>query len=141
VLQPDHQPSLWRAGLRQNFRIFQQQDIQTISTTLLEENGITGWESLFYEDHPAREFCVQYGETDLAFLTRLWSEEGIFFFDRHVADTQTLTLCDDMAGLSRTDEIPFNPNPTTTLFAPDCQYIQLPGADTPLFGGNPGLHL
>ncbi|WP_247753057.1 contractile injection system protein, VgrG/Pvc8 family, partial [Citrobacter freundii] len=29
---------LWRAGLRQNFRIFQQQDIQTISATLLAEN-------------------------------------------------------------------------------------------------------
>ncbi|WP_286104349.1 contractile injection system protein, VgrG/Pvc8 family, partial [Escherichia coli] len=25
---------------------------------------------LFYEDHPAREFCVQYGESDLAFLAR-----------------------------------------------------------------------
>lgn len=72
-------PPLWRAGLRQNFRIFQQQDIQTISATLLDENGITSWKPLFYEDHPAREFCVQYGETDLAFLTRLWSEEGIFF--------------------------------------------------------------
>ena len=110
-------PPLWRAGLRQNFRIFQQQDIQTISATLLDENGITSWKPLFYEDHPAREFCVQYGETDLAFLTRLWSEEGIFFFDRHVTDTpsQTLTLCDDAAGLPRTDEIPFNPNPTTTL--------------------------
>lgn len=72
-------PPLWRSGLRQNFRIFQQQDIQTISATLLEENGITDWKPWFYEDHPAREFCVQYGETDLTFLTRLWSEEGIFF--------------------------------------------------------------
>nr|WP_280135746.1 contractile injection system protein, VgrG/Pvc8 family [Escherichia coli] len=33
---------------------------------------------MFYEDHPAREFCVQYGESDLAFLSRLWAEEGIF---------------------------------------------------------------
>ncbi|ENG0941086.1 type VI secretion system tip protein VgrG, partial [Salmonella enterica] len=30
-------PPLWRCGLRQNFRIFQQQDIQTISATLLNE--------------------------------------------------------------------------------------------------------
>ncbi|WP_340576359.1 contractile injection system protein, VgrG/Pvc8 family, partial [Escherichia coli] len=60
-------PPLWRAGLRQNFRIFQQQDIQTISAQLLEENGVTAWMPLFYEDHPAREFCVQYGESDLAF--------------------------------------------------------------------------
>ncbi|MGY9398732.1 contractile injection system protein, VgrG/Pvc8 family, partial [Citrobacter freundii] len=70
-------PPLWRAGLRQNFRIFQQQDIQAIATTLLTENGITDWVPSFYEPHPAREFCVQYGETDLTFLTRLWAEEGI----------------------------------------------------------------
>ncbi|MDA6156754.1 contractile injection system protein, VgrG/Pvc8 family, partial [Escherichia coli] len=53
-------------------------------------------------DHPAREFCVQYGESDLAFLARLWAEEGIFFFERFAADSpeQKLTLCDDVAGLS-----------------------------------------
>ncbi|MBJ9329636.1 type VI secretion system tip protein VgrG, partial [Citrobacter amalonaticus] len=34
-------PPLWRCGLRQNFRIFQQQDIRTISSTLLTENGVT----------------------------------------------------------------------------------------------------
>ncbi|EDW1644248.1 type VI secretion system tip protein VgrG, partial [Salmonella enterica subsp. enterica] len=55
------QPPLWRCGLRQNFRIFQQQDIQTISSTLLNESGVTDWTPLFYEEHPAREFCVQYG--------------------------------------------------------------------------------
>ncbi|EMG7868062.1 type VI secretion system Vgr family protein [Enterobacter hormaechei] len=105
-------PPLWRCGLRQNFRIFQQQDIRTISATLLNENGVTGWTPLFYEAHPAREFCVQYGESDLAFLSRLWAEEGIFFFDRSAGDSaeQTLTLCDDVAGLSDAGEFPFNPN-------------------------------
>ena len=40
--------------------------------------GIPGGSILpVYEDHPAREFCVQYGESDLAFLARLWAEEGI----------------------------------------------------------------
>ncbi|WP_251009854.1 contractile injection system protein, VgrG/Pvc8 family, partial [Escherichia coli] len=80
------EPPLWRCGLRQNFRIFQQQDIRTISATLLNENGVTEWTPLFYEDHPAR----------------LWAEEGIFFFERFAADSpeQKLTLCDDVAGLS-----------------------------------------
>ncbi|MBA7731871.1 type VI secretion system tip protein VgrG, partial [Citrobacter freundii] len=109
-------PPLWRCGLRQNFRIFQQLDIKAISDTLLRENGVTGWKPRFYEDHPAREFCVQYGESDLAFLTRLWAEEGIFFFDRLSPDgpEHTLTLCDDVAGLcSISDPVPFNPGTTT----------------------------
>ena len=104
-------PPLWRCGLRQNFRIFQQQDIRTITATLLAENGVTDWTSSFYESHPAREFCVQYGETDLDFLARLWAEEGISFFDDASAQAQKLTLCDDAAGLVRAENtFPFNPN-------------------------------
>nr|HAT2260205.1 type VI secretion system tip protein VgrG [Citrobacter freundii] len=116
------QPPLWRSTLRQNFRIFQQQDIRTISATLLDENGVTDWTSSFNTDHPPREFCVQYGESDLAFLSRLWAEEGIFFYDKPAPDSpdQKLTLCDDVAGLSPLKEaITFNPN-TTTEVADEC---------------------
>ncbi|MBJ9329508.1 type VI secretion system tip protein VgrG [Citrobacter amalonaticus] len=110
-------PPLWRCGLRQNFRIFQQQDIRTISSTLLTENGVTAWTPVFYEPHPAREFCVQYGETDLDFLTRLWAEEGIFYFDWTPPEgpEQKLVLCDDVAGVSTLGEIPFNPNAATEV--------------------------
>lgn len=106
-------PPLWRAGLRRNFRIFQQHDIETITATLLDENGVTDRMPLLYEPHPAREFCVQYGGSDLAFLTRLWAEEGIFYFDRHTTDgqAQRLVLCDDMAGVASAGDIPFNPDP------------------------------
>lgn len=61
-------PPLWRAGLRQNFRIFQNEDIKSILGTMLQENGVTEWSPLFSEPHPSREFCVQYGETDYDFL-------------------------------------------------------------------------
>lgn len=110
-------PPLWRCSLRKNFRIFQQQDIQTISDILLRENGVTEWKSHFYENHPPREFCVQYNESDLAFLTRLWSEEGIFFFENLSPGAngphQTLTLCDNFAGLhSISTPLLFNPNAT-----------------------------
>lgn len=110
-------PPLWRSGLRKNFRIFQQQDIQTISGTLLSENGVSEWATVFYEPHPAREFCVQYGESDLAFLTRLWSEEGIFIFDWFAPEgpEQKLVLCDDVAGVSSLGAMPFNPNATTEV--------------------------
>ncbi|EIP3951767.1 type VI secretion system tip protein VgrG [Salmonella enterica] len=120
-------PPLWRAGLRQNFRIFQQQDIRTISATLLNEAGVADWMPLFYEDHPAREFCVQYGESDLGFLTRLWAEEGLFFFERcgKEGPEQRLAVCDDVAGLSDMGEIGFNPGTTTggtTAYISDFRY-------------------
>ena len=114
-------PPLWRAGLRQNFRIFQQQDIQAISATLLDENGITDWTPSFYESHPAREFCVQYGESDLTFLSRLWAEEGIFYFDwcSPTGTEQKLVLCDDVAGVSTLRSLPFNPN-TSSEVSTEC---------------------
>ncbi|WP_415377634.1 MULTISPECIES: type VI secretion system Vgr family protein [Enterobacterales] len=108
-------PPFWRCKFRQNFRIFQQQDIQTISATLLDENGVTDWVPSFNADHPAREFCVQYGESDLAFLSRLWAEEGIFYYNKLAPNgpDQKLTLCDDVAGLTPMNEaITFNPNTT-----------------------------
>ena len=116
------QPQLWRCGLRKNFRIFQQQNIKAISTTLLNENGVTEWLPAFHEDHPSREFCVQYGESDLVFLSRLWAEEGIFFFDKLSPDgsDQKLTLCDNVAGLSQIkDAITFNPD-TTAEVSSEC---------------------
>ncbi|HDK0140124.1 TPA: type VI secretion system tip protein VgrG, partial [Escherichia coli] len=49
-------PPLWRTGLRQNFRIFQNEDIESILATILKENGVTEWSPLFSEPHPSREF-------------------------------------------------------------------------------------
>ncbi|HCD1256235.1 TPA: type VI secretion system tip protein VgrG [Citrobacter amalonaticus] len=112
-------PPLWRCTLRKNFRIFQQQDIQSISATLLNDNGVTDWSSQFYESHASREFCVQYGESDLEFLTRLWCEEGIFFFHRFrpIASEQTLVLCDSDTGLVSISTFPFNPNINSAITA------------------------
>ncbi len=60
-------PPLWRTGLRQNFRIFQNEDIESILATILKENGVTEWSPLFSEPHPSREFCVQYWRNRLRF--------------------------------------------------------------------------
>ncbi|WP_458047357.1 type VI secretion system Vgr family protein [Phytobacter sp. AG2a] len=114
-------PPLWRCGLRQNFRLFQQQNIADITATLLTEHGVTGRVSRFYEAHPAREFCVQYGETDLGFLSRLWAEEGIFFYDSCASGgaEQKLVLTDDVAGVATVGDLPFNPNTRTGVLT-DC---------------------
>lgn len=113
-------PRLWRAALRQNFRIFQNEDIKSILGTILQENDVTEWSPLFSEPHPPREFCVQYSETDYDFLARMAAEEGIFFYEEHAlkSDNQSLMLCDTVRFLPEAFEIPWNPNTRTEVSTP-----------------------
>ncbi len=113
-------PPVWRASLRQNSRIFQNEDIKSILGTILQENGVTDWSPLFSEAHPAREFCVQYGETDYDFLARMAAEEGLFFYEEHSPDSddQSLVLCDTVRFLPEAFDTPWNPNTRTEVSTP-----------------------
>lgn len=112
-------PPFWRSSLRQNFRNFQQQDIESIIQRLLDDNRVTDTSFLLGLAHPAREFCVQYGETDYEFLCRLLSEEGIFFYEEHARQgtNQRLIFADKAFYLPEAFTIPFNPQPRPTATA------------------------
>ncbi len=49
-------PDLWRTTLRRNSRIFQQQDIKSILSTLLSEHGIVDYAFALRHEHSIREF-------------------------------------------------------------------------------------
>ena len=75
-------PRLWLLDSRINCRIFQSQDIQKIITTVLQEHGLLAGQDFEFRlagVHPTREYCVQYRESDLAFISRLLEEEGVFY--------------------------------------------------------------
>jgi type VI secretion system secreted protein VgrG len=40
------------------------------------------------------DYCVQYGETDFAFVSRLMESEGIYYFFAHARGSHQLVLCD-----------------------------------------------
>ncbi len=84
-------PALERLSLRHNSRIFQQKTTMDIVTILLEEMGIDTFAfALRQNNSQPREFCVQYRETDLAFLHRLIAEEGWVYSFEHLAGKHTL---------------------------------------------------
>ncbi|EJJ0116304.1 type VI secretion system tip protein VgrG [Salmonella enterica] len=109
-------PPFWRSSLRQNFRHFQQQDIQSIIQRILDDNRVGDSAYLLDEAHPAREFCVQYNETDYEFLCRLMAEEGMFFYEEHArkGTRQMLVFCDRVVCLPDAFPLPFNPQPRGT---------------------------
>ncbi|MGQ4877218.1 type VI secretion system Vgr family protein [Billgrantia sp. LNSP4103-1] len=73
-------PALWRLGLRHNSRIFQEVSPLTVLNTLCDEHGLTDIAFVATREPEPREYCVQYRETDLAFVERLAAEEGLFYF-------------------------------------------------------------
>ena len=71
-------PTLWRTTLRRNSRIFQHLTTPEIVKSVLAEWQITPVQKLRGEYLP-HEYCVQYGETDFAFISRLLEDAGISF--------------------------------------------------------------
>nr|WP_278189378.1 type VI secretion system tip protein TssI/VgrG [Dickeya dianthicola] len=106
--QAEVRPALWRLGLRTNARLFQTQKPDTIISTLLEEAGITDYAFALRHDHAVREYCVQYRESDLAFIHRLAAEEGLFYFHEFEAGKHRVVFADDAGALPKGPELFFN---------------------------------
>ncbi len=108
----DVRPALWRLSLRRNARIFQTQTPQEIISILLQEAGLTHYAFSLRNSHPAREYCVQYRESDLEFIQRLAAEEGLFFFhlfaQQSAASPPQLVFADDAVALERGPALFFN---------------------------------
>ncbi|MGJ0626272.1 type VI secretion system tip protein VgrG [Xenorhabdus bovienii] len=111
-------PDLWRTTLRQNSRIFQQLDIAAILTMLLKEHGIRDVVFSLRHPHPAREFCVQYQESDFTFLQRLTAEEGIFYFFECGSGRNTLVFADDAGSVPPGIVVPYQPGEGSTTGVP-----------------------
>ncbi|GKW30339.1 type VI secretion system tip protein TssI/VgrG [Pectobacterium brasiliense] len=106
--QIEVRPALWRLGLRTNARIFQAQKPEAIIGALLEEAGITDYTFALRNEHAVREYCVQYRESDLAFITRLAAEEGMYFFHEYEEGKHRVVFADDAGALTKGPELFFN---------------------------------
>jgi type VI secretion system secreted protein VgrG len=102
-------PSLWRAGLGRHSRIFQQQDFLSILQTVLKKNNISNFAYALRQTHGVREFCVQYDESDLEFISRLAAEEGIYYCFEHENGTHTVVFFDDSASADDGPTLPYHP--------------------------------
>ncbi|KWA16720.1 type IV secretion protein Rhs [Burkholderia cepacia] len=89
-------PWLWLATRRSDCRIFQNKTVPEIVQEVLSTYGFP-IENHLAETYVPREYCVQYNETDAAFVSRLMEFEGIYYWFRHAEDTHTLMLSDAMS--------------------------------------------
>jgi type VI secretion system secreted protein VgrG len=76
------QPRLTLLGKGKQFRIYQQQSVpQIVESVLRSRHDFEGQDFLFslVRDYPQREQVMQYNESDLAFISRLLAEVGIWY--------------------------------------------------------------
>lgn len=93
-------PRVWFLDQNQNHRIFQNQSVPNIITKILEEQGFATETFAFkcFHRYEPREYCVQYAESDLYFLSRLCEEEGIYYYFEHSASGHCLCFSDMPGG-------------------------------------------
>ena len=97
---------------RINQRIFQHLSVPDIVALVLKDHGILAdaFQFSLGGQYPEREYCVQYGESDLVFIERLCAEVGIHYHFRHSPDGHLLVFGDDQTVFSRL--------PESTLYLP-----------------------
>jgi type VI secretion system secreted protein VgrG len=77
-----------------NNRIFQEKNVQEIVQRVFGDRGTFDFEWKLSDSYKKRNYCVQYNETDLNFISRLLEEEGIHYFFRHENGIHTMILAD-----------------------------------------------
>ncbi|MBL0870506.1 MAG: type VI secretion system tip protein VgrG [Phycisphaerales bacterium] len=89
-------PKLWLASLSTNCKIFQKKKVPDIIKEVLKKYSVTIVDDL-KEQYREWKFCVQYRETDLAFVTRLMEQEGISFYHTFSDTEDEMHLVDSSA--------------------------------------------
>ncbi|TCP97201.1 type VI secretion system secreted protein VgrG [Cricetibacter osteomyelitidis] len=105
------EPDLVRASYQSDNKIFQQQDSEKILRQLLSKNHINQVEFHLSDSYWQREYCVQYRETDLAFIERLAAEEGTYYYFSHTEDSHTLHFSNHSALAAEKGTLLYNPTP------------------------------
>ncbi len=75
-------PKLWLLTLTTQSRIFQEQTLPEILEEVLKGHGLTSedYDLSGLSGYPAKEFIMQWQESDFNFFSRLMEHEGIYYF-------------------------------------------------------------
>ena len=110
-------PWLWFLSRTQDCRIFQQQTVPDIIKEVFREHGFSDFKDSLSRSYPTLEYCVQYRESDLNFVSRLMEQEGIYYYFKHEEKKHTLVMTDSYGGhekLAGYEEIPYFPPSSRT---------------------------
>lgn len=106
-------PRAWILTRNRRHRIFQHKSALQIVAAVLDEARVPHrMRSRGNRPVPERRFCVQYGESDWTFISRLLEEEGHFYYFSHGEQGHLLEIVDSpalapvMSGTPRLEHVP-----------------------------------
>ena len=77
-----------------NCRIFSNKTVIDIINDVFSKYDFAKHEVKVTQSYPVLEYCVQYRESDFAFVSRLMEEFGIYYFFNHSESEHTMVLAD-----------------------------------------------
>lgn len=86
-------PRLWLLSHTCDHRIFQEISAPDIIEAVLDEAGLQ-FNNRLQGSYPNWNYCVQYGESNLDFISRLMEHEGIYYYFTHELGEHIMVLCD-----------------------------------------------
>lgn len=87
-------PRLWFLSRTSDCRIFQEKTVVEIVQLVLGDTDAGSYRLDLAESYPPMDYCVQYRETDLNFISRLLEDAGIYYYFEHHVDGHQLVLTD-----------------------------------------------
>ncbi|MCX7108752.1 MAG: type VI secretion system tip protein TssI/VgrG, partial [Proteobacteria bacterium] len=105
-------PWLWFLTRAANCRIFQNTNVPEIVKQVFRDQGFSDFTEKLSGVYAAREYCVQYRETDFDFASRLMEEEGIYYYFTHENGKHHLVLADSPSAhdpFPGYEKIPYHP--------------------------------
>lgn len=87
-------PWLWLMSHRSDCFIFHNKSVPEMISDVFERHSFAQFEDRTNARYPPIEYCVQYRETDMAFVCRLMEQYGISYFFLHEEGFHKLVLVD-----------------------------------------------
>lgn len=102
-------PWLWMLTRTADCKIFQEKDVHDIVEEVFADQPDADYEFQLSEYYHPKTYCVQYRETDFAFVSRLLEEAGIYYFFKHEKGKHTMVICDAVSAHESIGTFEFQP--------------------------------
>jgi len=106
-------PWLWLLGHKADCRIFLDKTVKDIIQEVFTKAGFSDFEFRTTASYDKIDYCVQYRESDLAFVCRLMEHFGIYYFFEPSEGKHTMVMADSRSSHKTIPDLPkvtFNPS-------------------------------